>query len=315
MTTHDPDPVERLLAERACERLILELIQHLDLDEPSTICERQRSTAHLLRFPAGRPPVPTDMHEPCGHRRLTGHGHRNHLLRHLPSRRLHRRHADPAPTAGKHRPLPGHLPQDQRHLADSDTHPHPAIRRTNRTPAGTEPTLTRNRRSAGLLRCPLVGARAPAGQASGHQGDEYPVETGSAVLLKRTPQRWGRRSWPRTLQRAFYTSRPYARLSNTGARRRNPWRPRAGRQYAGNPEVSAGPVHDVARVAAVGPDLGDPRLGKTQTPEDIASSTMAPDAGGGALHQLGADNQTGSPGEGSGPGRYGSFGGAGHGCR
>ncbi|MGW1197380.1 nuclear transport factor 2 family protein [Streptomyces sp. NPDC002536] len=39
MTTHDLDPVERLLAERACERLILELVRRLDLGEPSTVCE------------------------------------------------------------------------------------------------------------------------------------------------------------------------------------------------------------------------------------------------------------------------------------
>ncbi|MGW0712481.1 nuclear transport factor 2 family protein [Streptomyces sp. NPDC002643] len=39
MTTSDLDPMERLLAERACERLILELVRRLDLGEPSTVCD------------------------------------------------------------------------------------------------------------------------------------------------------------------------------------------------------------------------------------------------------------------------------------
>lgn len=33
------DPLERLLAERACERLILELVRRLDLGDPGTVCE------------------------------------------------------------------------------------------------------------------------------------------------------------------------------------------------------------------------------------------------------------------------------------
>ncbi|MFI7498099.1 nuclear transport factor 2 family protein [Streptomyces sp. NPDC049687] len=39
MTSHDLDPMERLLAERACERVILELVRRLDLGEPSTVCD------------------------------------------------------------------------------------------------------------------------------------------------------------------------------------------------------------------------------------------------------------------------------------
>ncbi|GGL94152.1 hypothetical protein GCM10010129_42630 [Streptomyces fumigatiscleroticus] len=39
MVTDDPSPVERLLAERACERLILEFVRRLDLGEPGTVCE------------------------------------------------------------------------------------------------------------------------------------------------------------------------------------------------------------------------------------------------------------------------------------
>ncbi|MFM9555617.1 MULTISPECIES: nuclear transport factor 2 family protein [Streptomyces] len=39
MTTSDLDPMERLLAERACERLILELVRRLDLGEPSTVSD------------------------------------------------------------------------------------------------------------------------------------------------------------------------------------------------------------------------------------------------------------------------------------
>ncbi|WP_133916700.1 nuclear transport factor 2 family protein [Streptomyces sp. NBC_00582] len=39
MTSHDPDPLERLLAERACERLILEFVRRLDLGDPSTVCD------------------------------------------------------------------------------------------------------------------------------------------------------------------------------------------------------------------------------------------------------------------------------------
>ncbi|MEB8341473.1 nuclear transport factor 2 family protein [Streptomyces endophyticus] len=33
------DALERLLAERACERLILELVRRLDLGDPATVCE------------------------------------------------------------------------------------------------------------------------------------------------------------------------------------------------------------------------------------------------------------------------------------
>ncbi|MDX3520587.1 nuclear transport factor 2 family protein [Streptomyces scabiei] len=39
MTTSDLDPMERLLAERSCERLILEFVRRLDLGEPSTVCD------------------------------------------------------------------------------------------------------------------------------------------------------------------------------------------------------------------------------------------------------------------------------------
>ncbi|WP_255954490.1 nuclear transport factor 2 family protein [Streptomyces odontomachi] len=39
MTTHDLDAMERLLAERACERVILEFIRRLDLGDPSTVCD------------------------------------------------------------------------------------------------------------------------------------------------------------------------------------------------------------------------------------------------------------------------------------
>ncbi|MER5654916.1 nuclear transport factor 2 family protein [Streptomyces sp. NPDC002131] len=39
MTLHDLDPMELLLAERACERLVLELVQRLDLGEPGTVCD------------------------------------------------------------------------------------------------------------------------------------------------------------------------------------------------------------------------------------------------------------------------------------
>ncbi|WP_425837266.1 nuclear transport factor 2 family protein [Streptomyces fractus] len=38
-TTDELDPLERLLAERACERLILELVRRLDLGDPGTVCE------------------------------------------------------------------------------------------------------------------------------------------------------------------------------------------------------------------------------------------------------------------------------------
>ncbi|MCX5339030.1 nuclear transport factor 2 family protein [Streptomyces atratus] len=39
MSTSDLDLMERLLAERACERLILELVRRLDLGEPSTVSD------------------------------------------------------------------------------------------------------------------------------------------------------------------------------------------------------------------------------------------------------------------------------------
>ncbi|MFE9809816.1 nuclear transport factor 2 family protein [Streptomyces sp. NPDC005227] len=37
MTVRELDPVELLLAERACERLVLELVRRLDLGEPGTV--------------------------------------------------------------------------------------------------------------------------------------------------------------------------------------------------------------------------------------------------------------------------------------
>ncbi|GAA4935849.1 nuclear transport factor 2 family protein [Streptomyces coeruleoprunus] len=39
MTTEDLDSLERLLAERACERLVLELVHRLDLGEPGTVAD------------------------------------------------------------------------------------------------------------------------------------------------------------------------------------------------------------------------------------------------------------------------------------
>ncbi|MFD7297749.1 nuclear transport factor 2 family protein [Streptomyces sp. NPDC059897] len=38
-TPHQLAPLERLLAERACERLILELVRRLDLGDPGTVCD------------------------------------------------------------------------------------------------------------------------------------------------------------------------------------------------------------------------------------------------------------------------------------
>ncbi|GAA3870634.1 nuclear transport factor 2 family protein [Streptomyces sedi] len=39
METQRPDPVERMLAERACERIVVELVHRLDLGEPSAVAE------------------------------------------------------------------------------------------------------------------------------------------------------------------------------------------------------------------------------------------------------------------------------------
>ncbi|RFU84669.1 nuclear transport factor 2 family protein [Streptomyces triticagri] len=39
MATSDPDPMERLLAERACERLVLDFVRRLDLGEPGTVSD------------------------------------------------------------------------------------------------------------------------------------------------------------------------------------------------------------------------------------------------------------------------------------
>ncbi|MEU1827097.1 MULTISPECIES: nuclear transport factor 2 family protein [Streptomyces] len=39
MTTHGLDVMEHFVAERACERLILEFVRRLDLGEPGTVCE------------------------------------------------------------------------------------------------------------------------------------------------------------------------------------------------------------------------------------------------------------------------------------
>lgn len=45
------------------------------------------------------------------------------------------------------------------------------------------------------------------------------------------------------------------------------------------PETVAGPVHEVAGVAAVGPDLGDLRLGEAQPPEHVEGGVAVLDAG------------------------------------
>lgn len=39
MTADDLDPVSRLLAERACERLIIEFVRRLDLGEPGSVAD------------------------------------------------------------------------------------------------------------------------------------------------------------------------------------------------------------------------------------------------------------------------------------
>ncbi|MFI6345548.1 nuclear transport factor 2 family protein [Streptomyces sp. NPDC050560] len=39
MPTEAPDPMERLLAERACERLIVEFVRRLDLGDPSDVAD------------------------------------------------------------------------------------------------------------------------------------------------------------------------------------------------------------------------------------------------------------------------------------
>ncbi|MFD5782134.1 nuclear transport factor 2 family protein [Streptomyces sp. NPDC126933] len=39
MTTESPDPTQCLLAERACERLIIDFVRRLDLGEPGTVAD------------------------------------------------------------------------------------------------------------------------------------------------------------------------------------------------------------------------------------------------------------------------------------
>jgi hypothetical protein len=41
MTADDLDPLDRLLAERACERLIIDFVHRLDLGEPGSVAERR----------------------------------------------------------------------------------------------------------------------------------------------------------------------------------------------------------------------------------------------------------------------------------
>jgi hypothetical protein len=48
----------------------------------------------------------------------------------------------------------------------------------------------------------------------------------------------------------------------------------------GEPEALAGPVDEVAGVAAVGPDLGDLRLGEAQASEHVACGIAVLDVGG-----------------------------------
>ncbi|MEU2100452.1 nuclear transport factor 2 family protein, partial [Streptomyces globisporus] len=39
MTNEDLGSLDRMLAERSCERLVLELVRRLDLGEPSTVAD------------------------------------------------------------------------------------------------------------------------------------------------------------------------------------------------------------------------------------------------------------------------------------
>ncbi|WP_327256616.1 nuclear transport factor 2 family protein [Streptomyces sp. NBC_01244] len=47
-----PDPMERLLAERACERLIIEFVRRLDLGDPSSVADLFTPDG-TWRWPAG----------------------------------------------------------------------------------------------------------------------------------------------------------------------------------------------------------------------------------------------------------------------
>ncbi|MFF4607193.1 nuclear transport factor 2 family protein [Streptomyces sp. NPDC001339] len=52
MDTNGLDPMDRLLAERACERLILEFIRHLDLGDPRAVAELFTADG-VWEWPAG----------------------------------------------------------------------------------------------------------------------------------------------------------------------------------------------------------------------------------------------------------------------
>lgn len=116
MTSHDPDPLERLLAERACERLILEFVRRLDLGDPSTVCDlftpdgtwewphdsRRVEGREALRAYFGSRPSRSSLaprlHQHPRHRRLPRDGHGHHLLRDVPGRRPHRGNVRRAPS-------------------------------------------------------------------------------------------------------------------------------------------------------------------------------------------------------------------------
>lgn len=71
------DPVERLLAERACERLIIEFVRRLDLGDPSTVAD--------LFMPDGT------WEWPAGDRRITGREALRDYFGSRPEDRLSRR--------------------------------------------------------------------------------------------------------------------------------------------------------------------------------------------------------------------------------
>jgi hypothetical protein len=95
------DPLARLLAERACERLLVEFVSRLDLGDPAEVAAlftedgvwewpaggRRAGPGRpgsVLRLAARRSAVAAPVHQRPGHRAVAGRGRGDVVLRHLP---------------------------------------------------------------------------------------------------------------------------------------------------------------------------------------------------------------------------------------
>jgi hypothetical protein len=119
----------------------------------------------------------------------------------------------------------------------------------------------------------MAGTGAFPGEAPGHHGDECPVQVGFGVLRQAFVVACVAAGVHAPADRAL--DFPAAGQDDEALRALRP-----GDDTQGEPEAFTGPVHEVAGVSAVGPDLGDLRLGEAQASEHVAGGVAVLDVGG-----------------------------------